>query len=132
MFVLAAKEYDQAGLLRPVEDLAWRIRSNVKDTTDALSALEQIGVTRATADGWIIVNFSKRQYGEIAARHEWNRIRKHMTEEVFDRDEHECRYCGSTDDLTIDHIIPLLYDGNNELDNLQILCRKCNSRKWVN
>lgn len=81
MFVLAAKEYDQAGLLRPVDDLAWRIRSNVKETTDALSALEQIGVTRATADGWELVNFVKRQEREYSDTPEAIRQRKHREKE---------------------------------------------------
>jgi 5-methylcytosine-specific restriction endonuclease McrA len=40
-----------------------------------------------------------------------------------------CAYCGGVDDLCIDHIIPLARGGSNDLDNLQILCRVCNSSK---
>ena len=77
IFVLAAKEYDHAGLLQPVDDLAWRIRSNVKETADALSALEQIGVTRATADGWELINFVKRQEREYSDTPEAIRQRRY-------------------------------------------------------
>ena len=31
--------------------------------------------------------------------------------------------------LTVDHIKPRSLGGTDELDNLQILCRQCNSRK---
>lgn len=40
-----------------------------------------------------------------------------------------CKLCGSTTDLTIDHIIPLSKGGDNVLENYQILCRSCNSKK---
>lgn len=44
-----------------------------------------------------------------------------------------CVACGKEvggDDWTIDHIIPPLGDEpNNDLSNLQSMCRKCNSQK---
>lgn len=48
---------------------------------------------------------------------------------VFDRDGHACRRCGSTEDLTLDHIHPWSLGGPDTPDNLQALCRPCNSRK---
>lgn len=62
-------------------------------------------------------------------RVEWIRMSKVRRAEVFARDPHKCQCCGSTEHLTIDHIIPLARGGSNDLDNLQILCRSCNSRK---
>lgn len=48
---------------------------------------------------------------------------------VWDRDNWECRNCGTHCDLTVDHIVPLARGGTDDLDNLQTLCRSCNSRK---
>ena len=62
----------------------------------------------------------------------WERVRNERSRLVFKRDEHCCSSCGSTEYLEIDHIIPLARGGSNELDNLQILCRSCNRRKWIN
>lgn len=48
---------------------------------------------------------------------------------VFVRDGNKCTRCGSLDDLTLDHIHPVIGGGGNELDNLRVLCRPCNSSK---
>ncbi len=42
---------------------------------------------------------------------------------------HACAYCGSQEDITQDHIIPLSKGGQNVIENIQPLCRTCNSRK---
>ena len=41
----------------------------------------------------------------------------------------ECAWCGATQDLTIDHIVPRCFGGTNEQHNLQILCAPCNTQK---
>lgn len=40
-----------------------------------------------------------------------------------------CSYCKTTKDLTVDHIVPLSRGGSTVESNLQVLCRRCNSRK---
>ena len=40
-----------------------------------------------------------------------------------------CTMCGSTRDLVADHVIPLSRGGTSTPDNLQVLCRTCNTRK---
>ena len=49
--------------------------------------------------------------------------------EVFKRDGFRCLVCGSQDHLRADHIIPESKGGQASLDNLQTLCRSCNSKK---
>jgi len=48
---------------------------------------------------------------------------------IIHRDGHQCSRCLTTDDLTLDHIVPVEKGGSDDLDNLQILCRSCNSKK---
>ena len=48
---------------------------------------------------------------------------------IFKRDNNRCVYCGSTDKLTIDHLIPKSQGGGYSWLNLVTACYKCNSRK---
>jgi predicted phage replisome organizer len=45
------------------------------------------------------------------------------------RDEAKCVYCGSEEELVIDHLIPIIQGGDNNIDNLVMCCKKCNSGK---
>lgn len=40
-----------------------------------------------------------------------------------------CLYCGSTEEITIEHKVPLIRGGTNELGNLAPACRPCNTKK---
>jgi len=42
-----------------------------------------------------------------------------------------CSFCGATDDLTGDHLVPLSRGGSNDRDNCRVLCRSCNSRRGI-
>lgn len=48
---------------------------------------------------------------------------------VFERDMYRCRICADHRDLCADHIHPESLGGTASLDNLQTLCRSCNSTK---
>jgi 5-methylcytosine-specific restriction endonuclease McrA len=48
---------------------------------------------------------------------------------VKDRDGHLCQSCGTRDDLAVDHLIPESKGGPMVMENLQTLCRSCNSSK---
>lgn len=50
---------------------------------------------------------------------------------VFRRDGYRCVVCGCDEDLTADHIIAEVNGGKATIDNLQTLCRPCNSKKGV-
>lgn len=41
----------------------------------------------------------------------------------------KCRYCGTKENLTIDHKQPLILGGTNDRKNLQCLCERCNKMK---
>jgi len=40
-----------------------------------------------------------------------------------------CGYCGSTENMTIDHMIPKSRRGGDDVGNLIFCCRKCNGAK---
>ena len=40
-----------------------------------------------------------------------------------------CAYCGSFNNLTVDHLIPTSRGGTHTFDNLVCACRKCNEEK---
>lgn len=54
-----------------------------------------------------------------------NKLRKM----VYERDHCRCITCGATDHLSLDHIIPWSLGGEDTMENLQTMCRSCNSRK---
>jgi len=56
-------------------------------------------------------------------------ISKKIKKEIFHKYKHKCNYCGSVENLEIDHIIPVSKGGKNELKNLQVLCKSCNLKK---
>jgi 5-methylcytosine-specific restriction endonuclease McrA len=41
----------------------------------------------------------------------------------------KCLCCGAERTLTVDHVVPVSKGGANSIDNLQLLCRFCNSTK---
>ena len=41
----------------------------------------------------------------------------------------QCSSCGSSDDLVVDHVIPIVRGGSSERNNLQCLCAACNRAK---
>lgn len=56
-------------------------------------------------------------------------IPDHLRWEVWERDNFTCLQCGVRRYLSIDHIIPEARGGETTLENLQTLCRRCNSAK---
>lgn len=57
---------------------------------------------------------------------EWETIRA----QVIARDGNTCRWCKMVaDPICIDHVMPLIMSGTNELSNLAVSCFSCNAAK---
>jgi 5-methylcytosine-specific restriction endonuclease McrA len=69
-----------------------------------------------------LVNYIKLPYSKISQ----NRPSRSM---IYKRDGHKCQYCGSTKNLTIDHILPRSRGGQDTWENLVVACLHCNTRK---
>lgn len=48
---------------------------------------------------------------------------------IFARDGHQCKNCGSSENLEADHIVPHSKGGRTNMDNAMTLCKKCNNEK---
>lgn len=77
-------------------------------------------------NAWRITKWDARQYeGDFSRLSISDGVRR----AVLERDGAACLECGAVDELTIDHIVPVTKGGGDDVDNLQILCKRCNSRK---
>lgn len=73
---------------------------------------------------------------KVRAKTHRRRVRKRKNGEflILDREYQKlyaspCALCGTTENITADHIIPLVRGGRHSIGNLQPLCLRCNCRK---
>lgn len=48
---------------------------------------------------------------------------------ILKRDGNRCQYCGTSEDLTIDHVLPRSRGGKDTWENLVAACNRCNHKK---
>ena len=106
------------------ESFAWMLQ--FKDRSPAIAtALELYEVKQAEK----ILRETSR-LGIRAKRAQVTQQRQPLLSALAERDGGLfCQHWGATADLAIDHVKPLARGGTNDLANLQILCKSCNSRK---
>lgn len=109
-----------------------------------IASLEAAGFIRSTVrfnihqtdrTKWYAVDYDvldARQARTVNPSH----YRKHpiprwLRKSIMERDMYRCQKCGDHRDLSIDHIIPESRGGTLDPQNLQTLCRSCNSSKGV-
>lgn len=71
-----------------------------------------VSTARVTKDGYIRKNISSPK-----------RLR------VYKKDGYKCVSCGTSEDLSVDHIHPVSRGGSNDMANLQTMCMPCNMSK---
>lgn len=74
----------------------------------------------------------KRQYRRRASLEDAGVFNAETWEGLCASFSYLCVACYEPRPLTVDHIVPLSRGGTNHVDNLQPLCRSCNSRKGTN
>lgn len=75
---------------------------------------------------------SLTKFGEILEyrpRRRRTPFTKPLRRQVYERDGYRCRHCGTAENLSVDHVYPFSLGGQDGIENLQTLCRSCNSRK---
>lgn len=85
-----------------------------------------IGKTESNMETYdFIIGLGK--WGEIEKRS--RNISSEVRKAVFERDGGCCVQCGSNVDIEYDHKLPFSKGGSNSVNNIQILCFKCNRAK---
>ena len=95
-------------------------------------AKEAIRVRNLKRDAEKVAMEELIESGEISPRASRPPIPREIVDAIWRRDGGKCVYCGSTENLQIDHIIPFSKGGATCIENLQILCQKCNAKKSNN
>lgn len=90
------------------------------------TAVREIG-DKILRDDLLQLEAEQLEYLRFYITPEWRAVR----EVVMQRDGKVCKRCGQREDLTVDHILPRSKYPARALDpdNLQVLCRSCNSAK---
>jgi 5-methylcytosine-specific restriction endonuclease McrA len=68
------------------------------------------------------------RYRRLAAKCESPLTQKEWMD-ILDAADYKCSECSSTEDLTMDHLIPISKGGLHTKSNIGVKCRKCNSVK---
>ncbi|MGZ4865389.1 MAG: HNH endonuclease [Halobacteriota archaeon] len=93
------------------------------DVENVLGAIEVFG---------LCLGFLLDARSQQAARQErspFSQIPTDVKNIVWERDEHKCVMCGSSEGIHYDHIIPVAKGGDNTEHNVQLLCKECNLSK---
>jgi len=95
LFLLVAGRNNQNGLLGPVSDLAWRLRSSENDMLNSLRTMSEVGIVAETPDGWRMVDFAEQQaaMGGAERMQQYRKRRQASREGVTDRNK-ECNENG--------------------------------------
>jgi 5-methylcytosine-specific restriction endonuclease McrA len=102
---------------------AWKARSNYKSKYDE-SVRERTFAWKA-ARPWYSVHATALQRMSAGSSAESYEVIANYLNAL----PQECGKCGTCEDLTVDHVLPLSKGGSHTTDNLQILCRSCNATK---
>lgn len=86
---------------------------------------------RSFSPTWVLVPYKRAVPPQLKRRYRAE-LRAHYAiwlSKLSEQYGYMCMHCGATNELVIDHIVPIALGGLSELDNLQLLCRRCNNLK---
>lgn len=96
-----------------------------RKTGNGFYAVPDPEVTEAIID--TLVRISKRQLVKTSANSRV--VPQEVRAAVWQRDQGRCVQCEATEYLEYDHIIPYSKGGASSVNNVQLLCRRCNQTK---
>ncbi|XP_030463779.2 uncharacterized protein LOC115683385 isoform X1 [Syzygium oleosum] len=113
---------------RPVDVVSWR-RAICMEFMEKADVLEYYDQTVDSPSGSFYIPAVLRvpHLLQVVKR---RRIRTNLIRKnIFHRDSYSCQYCSSSENLTIDHVLPIARGGEWKWENLVTACARCNSRK---
>jgi len=113
----------------PDDDIHWSLPKMYSARKADMAKLLDAGWLVEAPDGYRL-GFSGSGLWRISRSGPFRpQIARDVRAAVFARDGSACLFCDATDDLTLDHIIPWSHGGPDTVDNLRVLCRRCNSSR---
>jgi hypothetical protein len=114
-----------------LEAMTWALRSKIYSSEAILRGLRAAQITDEQFASFVDGLHQKKPTAPlvISPKFGGRSIHKGTRAKVFERDSGACVKCGSKEDITIDHIVPVSQGGSSRYGNLQTLCRRCNSSK---
>ncbi|XP_010036191.2 uncharacterized protein LOC104425250 [Eucalyptus grandis] len=113
---------------RPVDVVSWRraICLEFMEKADVLEYYDQT-VNSPSGSFYIPAVLRVPHLLQVIKR---RRIRTNLNRKsIFYRDGYSCQYCSSSENLTIDHVLPIARGGEWKWENLVTACARCNARK---
>jgi DnaD/phage-associated family protein len=89
----------KSGKLPRIEDIAWFLRLNIDELEDELSQLEAKDLITQTLEGWLIVNFQKRQK-PVTSTDRWRAHRDRKRREEYYTNETQTKSLTETELIT--------------------------------
>ncbi len=111
---------------------AWSAKRIIELETENAELREAVGGVFSPAARSRVVVARTEYLLENGRRRKRDHVSKRTRWEVMERDEHRCVYCGADPDnavLVIDHVLPAIDGGTNDIDNLVTSCQECNEGK---
>lgn len=101
--------------------------------------LKKLGLIRQLSEAFnLAIKQGRKSYEHLKKPIKSSLLRRGITLKtrfaVLQRDSSKCVICGKTaqdDILVVDHIIPVVKGGTNDIKNLRTLCRECNHGKML-
>ena len=125
-----------------IKRIAFALRLSGALARTTLEALITAKLINKTEDGYEPHDWKEHQYEGDGSNERVNKYRRKMRSHgetvggylkhkaaVFERDGNCCVYCGRTERLVLDHVVPVANGGKGDIWNLVAACKECNSAK---
>lgn len=109
------------------DKLQFILHAKTDEILAALVAAENAELVKIERGERWTIRFVNSPFVYEYGRHRPIRISKSVREKIIGTGK--CVACGTSKDLSVDHIIPVALGGSDHIRNLQCLCRRCNSSK---